>query len=77
MSTEDTRGERIAVLETRAASTEDRLNRIEEKIDRILRAANMAEGGWMTLMKGAGVVVTLAAAAGYIIDHVRGWLTGQ
>lgn len=74
---EDTRGERIAVLETRADSTEARLNRIEEKIDKILRAANMAEGGWITLMKVAGIVVTLAAAAGYIIDHVRAWFSGS
>lgn len=62
----------IGRLEARADSTEDRLTRIESKLDEILERTNVARGGIRVLI-GVGTFGASIGAA--IAEFLRWWHT--
>lgn len=63
--------ERVAVLETKDANQDERLERIESKLDQLLTAANMGRGAWWLLLKLGGLLALVAAAVAWVWQHVK------
>lgn len=51
----------------RLTSLEARFERVEEKVDEVLKAMHEARGGWKTLMLAAGAAGAVGAAVGKFI----------
>jgi hypothetical protein len=64
-------GERIAALETQNFQQEQRLERMEVKLDQLLTAANMGRGAWWLLLKLGGLLALVAAAVAWVWQHVK------
>lgn len=43
-----------------------------EKVDKLLAAAAMGQGAWWLALRMGGIAVTLAAALGWLYDHIPG-----
>lgn len=63
--------ERIAALEARAAVVDERMMRMERKLDQLIAAANMGKGAWWIILRIGGLLVGIAAIIGVTIQ-VRG-----
>lgn len=49
-------------LEARADSTDERLERIEKKLDQLVEYVAASKGGWKLLISVGGIAATFAAA---------------
>ncbi len=58
-------------LENRADNHEDRLVRIEEKLDHLVSVVDAAKGGWKALVAAGAIASALTA----VFMKVLGWLT--
>lgn len=62
--------ERIARLEERDKSQNERLLGIESKLDRLIAQANMGRGAWLALLKIGGILLAVASGAAWIWDRL-------
>jgi hypothetical protein len=69
-------GERIARLEAGAGMTSAQLNRLEQKVDKLLEAFNMGRGGAVAIAKMGGLVLVLAGGLAWLWQNVLAPLTG-
>lgn len=66
----------IGALEARANAQEERLKRIEEKVDVLVEAFAQSKGGLRMLIAVGSVAATIAGLLGAWIAKVVGWLHG-
>lgn len=66
----------IGALEARANAQEERLKRIEEKVDVLVEAFAQSKGGLRMLIAVGSVAATLAGLLGVWIAKAVGWLHG-
>ena len=72
---------RIAVLENEAKhlrsdidELKEQLASANEKLDRLVRAANMGEGAWWAATKAGGLILMAVGALAWLLDHLpRVW----
>lgn len=62
--------ERIARLEERDRTQNERLGHIEAKLDRLIEQANMGKGAWLAILKVGGVLLALASGLAWIFDRI-------
>ena len=69
--------ERIAILETEARhlradieELKEQLAAANDKLDRLVRAANMGEGAWWAATKAGGMVLLVIGAVAWVFEHV-------
>lgn len=62
--------ERIARLEARTDGIDAWLKSIDEKVDRLLTAADMGRGAWWAILRVGGVVLLIVTAAGWLFDRL-------
>ena len=60
----------IGALKAEVGNMKSRLEEIDEKLDRIIAAANMGRGAWLVSLKAGGVLVTLGAGVAWVWNHV-------
>lgn len=61
-------------IEARVArdkKTDERLDRIEQKVQQLLDAANMGKGAWWMALKVGGFMTGVGAAAHWVFERVR------
>jgi hypothetical protein len=63
--------ERLARVEQKVADMEPWLREIDEKLDRLIAAANMGQGAWWAVLKLGGLLVLTAGAVAWLYDRVR------
>lgn len=51
--------------------TDERFDRLEAKVQSLLDAANMGKGAWWLSVKIGGLIMTVIAAATYLVDKIR------
>lgn len=66
----------IGALEARADAQEQRLERIEKKVDVLVEAIAQSKGGLRMLIAVGSVAATLAGLLGAWIAKAAGWLHG-
>ena len=66
----------IGALEARADAQEQRLERIEKKVDVLVEAIAQSKGGLRMLIAVGSVAATLAGLLGAWIAKATGWLHG-
>lgn len=66
----------IGALEARADAQEQRLERIEKKVDVLVEAIAQSKGGIRVLIAVGSVAATLAGLLGAWIAKAVGWLHG-
>lgn len=59
--------QRVARLEERDAVQNARLEKIEAKLDQLLKAANMGQGAWLVLLKLGGFVVAVVGIVAAVV----------
>jgi hypothetical protein len=59
----------IAARVARDKRTDERFDRLEEKIQGLLDAANMGKGAWWLSVKIGGVMVTVGAGITWVLTH--------
>ena len=57
-------------LDGRVTALEDWVKSIDEKLDRLIAAANMGRGAWWALVKLGGVLVMGIGAAAWAWEHL-------
>ena len=69
--------ERIAVLENEAKHLRSDIEELKEqiasaneKLDRLIAAANMGQGAWWASVKIGGLLVMAVGAAAWVFEHV-------
>lgn len=62
----------IGALQARVDQLESSVRVIDQKLDRLLTAANMGRGAWWALMKLGGLFVLTAGAAGWLYQQLAG-----
>ena len=65
--------DRLVKAEAQIVAFDDRLDRIEAKLDKLVLAAAMGKGAFWILMK-MGVLVMVAGAVAWAADHFRWWI---
>jgi hypothetical protein len=65
--------DRLARVEERAVGVDERLDRIETKLDKLVAAAAMGKGAFWLLTKMGGILVLGAGALGWAADHFHWW----
>ena len=65
-------GERVATLEARDVSTDERLARLEANMEKLLTLAQTGSGLFHLFLKLGGLVAAIAAAIHYGIADYRG-----
>jgi len=68
MTVERELGEHSARIDT----IEDRLQRLEEKLDRVVAATEQAAGGWRALISVGAIAGTIGAAIGKFLSTLKG-----
>ena len=63
--------ERLARVEQKVADMEPWLREIDDKLDRLIAAANMGRGAWWAVLKLGGVLVLAAGALAWLHDRLR------
>ncbi|HVO17343.1 MAG TPA: hypothetical protein VMV26_19125 [Alphaproteobacteria bacterium] len=63
--------ERLARVEQKVADMEPWLREIDEKLDRLIAAANMGQGAWLAALKLGGLLVLATGAVAWLYDRVR------
>lgn len=63
--------DRLAKVEQKVADMEPWLRDIDDKLDRLIAAANMGKGAWWALLKLGGLLVLIAGAIGWLYDRAR------
>lgn len=63
--------ERLARVEQKVADMEPWLREIDDKLDRLIAAANMGQGAWWAALKLGGLLVLAAGAVAWLYDRVR------
>lgn len=66
-------GARAAIAEERDRVADERMDRLEKKIDQMLQAAAMGKGAWWAITKLGGILVMLIMAGGWAADHFGWW----
>ena len=66
--------DRLARVEERTVGFDERLDRIETKLDKLVLAAAMGKGAFWLLMKLGGLLVMVAGAVAWAADHFRWWI---
>lgn len=56
---------------TRDKKTDQRFDRLEEKLQGLLDAANMGKGAWWFGLKVGGAVVAVASGFAWMLDKIR------
>lgn len=64
--------DRLARVEIEVALLSRALADMNGKLDQLVAAANMGKGAWWLLLRLGGVLVVLAGAAAWALDHL-GW----
>jgi hypothetical protein len=65
--------DRLAKVEIEVRMLSGSLGEMNRKLDQLIAAANMGKGAWWLLLRLGGILVVLAAAAAWIVDHF-GWI---
>jgi hypothetical protein len=65
--------DRLARAEQQTGALDERLDRIEIKLDMLVAAAAMGKGAFWLLTKLGGVLVLGAGAIGWAADHFHWW----
>jgi hypothetical protein len=65
--------DRLARVEERTIGFDERLDRIEIKLDKLVAAAAMGKGAFWLLTKLGGLLVLTAGAFGWAADHFHWW----
>ena len=63
--------DRLAKVEQKVADMEPWLKEIDEKLDRLIAAANMGKGAGWAVLKLGGLMVMAAGAVAWLYDRVR------
>jgi hypothetical protein len=63
--------ERLARVEQKVADMEPWLREIDDKLDRLIAAANMGKGAWWAVLKLGGLLVLATGAVAWLYDRVR------
>jgi hypothetical protein len=66
--------DRLVRAEAQIVAFDERLDRIEAKLDRLVSAAAMGKGAFWLLMKLGGLLVMGAGAVAWAADHFRWWI---
>lgn len=66
--------DRLVKAEAHIAVFDERLDRIEIKLDKLVLAAAMGKGAFWLLMKMGGLLVMVAGAIAWAADHFRWWI---
>lgn len=69
--------QRLAISEERDRVADERLNRMEAKMDLLLKAMNMGEGAWKATMKIGAVIVILSGFVAWLWNILSPLLTGK
>ena len=62
----------IGRLEARQDSQDDRLERIEAKVDKLVEYMSSAKGGWKLLLSVGSIAATLAAGVAELLHWLHG-----
>ena len=62
----------IGRLEARQDSADERLERIEAKVDQLVEYMASAKGGWRLLAAVGGIAASLAAGIAEIVHRIHG-----
>ncbi|HEX7005578.1 MAG TPA: hypothetical protein VF274_00435 [Alphaproteobacteria bacterium] len=62
--------ERLARVEQKVADMEPWLREIDEKLDRLIAAADMGRGAWWAVLKLGGLLVLAAGGFAWLYDRV-------
>ena len=65
--------DRLARAETEIRVLSQSLGEMNRKLDQLVAAANMGKGAWWLLLRLGGVLVVLAGATGWVLEHL-GWI---
>jgi len=66
--------DRLVKAEAQMVAFDERLDRIETKLDKLVLAAAMGKGAFWLLMKLGGMLVLVAGAVAWAADHFRWWI---
>jgi hypothetical protein len=66
--------DRLVKTEAQIVAFDERLDRIETKLDKLVLAAAMGKGAFWLLMKLGGMLVMVAGAVAWAADHFRWWI---
>lgn len=50
--------------------TDERFDRLEEKVQQLLDAANMGKGAWWLALKIGGLMTVIGAAAAWVVQKI-------
>jgi hypothetical protein len=62
--------DRLARAEIEVRMLSRSLGEMNRKLDQLVAAANMGKGAWWLLLRLGGVLVVVAGAAGWALDHL-------
>jgi hypothetical protein len=66
--------DRLVKAEAQIVAFDERLDRIETKLDNLVLVAAMGKGAFWLLMKLGGMLVMVAGAVAWAADHFRWWI---
>lgn len=64
--------DRLVVLETKFSQIEESMAAMDEKLDKLVAAANMGKGAWWLLLKIGGVLTVVGGAGAWLYDRFVG-----
>ena len=65
--------DRLARVEERVANLADDFDTMNDKLDRLVAAANMGKGAWWLILRIGGLLVVLGAAVSAVVQIRNGW----
>jgi hypothetical protein len=65
--------DRLARAEIEVRMLSRSLGEMNRKLDQLIAAVNMGKGAWWLLLRLGGVLVVLAGATGWALEHL-GWI---